>query len=139
MNQKNENFSVPEFEDDAEPAQKPQKGQGKKKAEHEKYEPKASVNKKKEEVQSIKPVKTELEPGFHKQVGFVSESRILFPVGWKFRGGHISSKGNVVLNHCPECKHAQYPSQAVKGFCEVVNEKKGCGFSMIAELEAFEL
>jgi hypothetical protein len=87
----------------------------------------------------ILPKKSDLEPGAHKQIGFVTSSGILFPVGFKFKGGHISSKGSVVLNLCPKCGHHQYPSQAVKGFCEKVHEKKGCGFDMMAELEEFQL
>jgi hypothetical protein len=87
----------------------------------------------------IVPQKTDLEPGSHKQVGYVTKNGVLFPVGFKFKGGHISSKGSVVLNVCPKCGHHQYPSQAVKGFCEQVHEKKGCGFDMIAELEEVQL
>lgn len=86
-----------------------------------------------------KPQKTDLPSGAHKQKGYVTKSGILFPVGFKFKGGHISSKGNVVLNTCPKCGHQQYPAQAVKGFCEKLNEKTGCGFDKTEELEHYQL
>lgn len=89
------------------------------------------------ELEKIVPKKADpsLEPGAHKTIGYVTRSGLLFPVGFKFKGGHISSKGSVVLNICPKCGHQQYPNQAVKGFCERVHDKKGCGFNMIEELE----
>lgn len=81
------------------------------------------------------PQKTDLAPGSHKGSGFVTKSGLLFPIGFKFKGGHISSKGSVVLNKCPSCGHDQYPAQAVKGHCERFKE---CGFNMVSELEQYE-
>lgn len=83
----------------------------------------------------VKPVKTDLEPGLHYDKGYVSEAGILFPKGFKFKGGSVSWKGNVVLNQCPKCKTEMSPGDAVKGKC--TNEE--CGFDMVEELENFKL
>jgi hypothetical protein len=84
----------------------------------------------------IKPMKTDLDPGLHYDKGYVSEAGILFPKGYKFKGGSVSWKGNVVLSICPKCRTEISPSEAVKGVCTNVDN---CDFNMLEELEAFKL
>lgn len=79
-------------------------------------------------------------PGFHKRTadadgGFVNENGVRFPPGFKFPGGHVSSKGNVVLNRCPRCGNHNSIDEALQGVC--ANTK--CGHSAIEELEEYEL
>jgi hypothetical protein len=127
------------YDNKPEEPKKEEKGQSEKQAEPQTKAPEKKAAKGKAGVKELKPSKSSLDPGCHPQIGYVNGHGVLFPVGLKYKGGHISSKGNVVLNVCPECKNLQYPSQAIKGYCDVVNEKKGCGFNKVAELEEVEL
>ncbi len=95
----------------------------------------AVVSAKKVEAKEIKPVKTDLAPGIHYNVGYVSEKGILFPKGYIFKGGSVSWKGNVVLNICPKCRTELPPTEAVKGVC--TNQE--CNFNKVEELEDFKL
>lgn len=84
----------------------------------------------------------EYAPGFIKQVGYVNQNGVLFPVGFKFRGGLVGWRGNVVLNRCPKCGNKQMTDEAVLGIC--ANQKvpplgEPCGYSAIAELEDYIL
>lgn len=81
-------------------------------------------------------------PGFIKQIGFVNENGVRFPVGLKYEGGHIGTFGNVILNRCPKCGHQQSIDDARTGKCSnerVGGMKKVCGFDKVAELEEFTL
>lgn len=75
-----------------------------------------------------------LAAGFHKGFGYVNESGVRFPPGFKFPGGHVGTRGNVVLNRCPKCGNHQTIDEAMLGAC--ANPK--CGYSVIEELEACE-
>lgn len=72
--------------------------------------------------------------GEHPVVGFVTESGVLFPNGYRFKGGHIAN-GTVVLNRCPKCGHHQGIDDAISGICG--NQK--CRFSQHHELEEYTL
>jgi len=72
--------------------------------------------------------------GEHYLVGFVNESGVLFPNGYKFPGGHVTN-GNVVLNRCPKCGHSQNVDDALSGICG--NQR--CKFSKHDDLENFSL
>lgn len=90
-------------------------------------------------MEATKPRKSKLPPGrFYKAVGgegpeaelgYVNANGILFPVGHKFQGGHISSF-DVVLVTCPACKTRMLATEAIKGACS------GCNYSAIDELDA---
>lgn len=99
-------------------------------------------------VSKIAPYKTDLPPGIYKAThhilasekgpavpgkpGFyVNQHGIAFPVGFKFRGGHVSSKGNVVLVRCPECGNKLGVSEAVKGLCD----NRDCNYSAVDTLD----
>lgn len=74
-------------------------------------------------------------PGFHnKGVGFVNESGVRFPPGYKFRGGFIGSFGNVIMNRCPECGYQNSIDDARTGKCG--NQK--CGYDAVSKLEGIE-
>lgn len=76
--------------------------------------------------------------GFHKGAGFINENGVRFPPGYKFKGGHIGSFGNVILNRCPRCGHQQSVDEAREGRCgnQIAGvERRPCGFDMVAELE----
>lgn len=77
--------------------------------------------------------KMQYAPGSHKGVGYVNENGVLFPVRFKFKGGHIGTFGSVVLLKCHECGHVQSVDESRMGVCG------RCQFSQIDELEAYEL
>ncbi len=74
-------------------------------------------------------------PGHHKGGGYVNQSGVRFPPGFKFPGGHVGTRGNVVLNRCPKCGNHQAIDEAMLGLC--ANQK--CGYSAIEELEEYAL
>ena len=74
-------------------------------------------------------------PGFHKQVGFVTEAGVLFPVHFQFPGGFVGSFGNVILHKCPSCGYRNGIDEARSGVCG--NQK--CRFSQLEQLEQVEL
>lgn len=74
-------------------------------------------------------------PGPHKGVGYVNENGVLFPVHFKFKGGHVGTFGNVILNKCPECHTANGIDQARVGICG--NQK--CNYNQVVALEEYEL
>ena len=74
-------------------------------------------------------------PGFHKQIGFVSEAGVLFPVHYQFQGGFVGSFGNVILHRCPSCGHRQNIDEARTGVCH----NNECRFSQLEALEQVEL
>lgn len=71
--------------------------------------------------------------GFLENIGYVTESGVLFPCFYKFKGGHVGTFGNVILVSCPECKHYQSVDESREGVCA------RCGFSQIKELEEYVL
>lgn len=73
--------------------------------------------------------------GFHKGAGYVNENGVRFPPHFKFPGGHIGTRGNVVLNRCPKCRNHNSIDEAMLGKC--ANQE--CGFSVIEELEEYTL
>lgn len=90
------------------------------------------------------------EPGsFVRHVGYVNRNGVLFPVGFRFKGGHIADQPEeyaVVLNKCPKCGHRQTVDEAVQGECQNMKVKGGeddelgpCGFSAFEELDSFDL
>ncbi len=84
--------------------------------------------------------KMRFAPGFHKSVGFVNENGVLFPVGYKYRGGHVGSFGNVVLNRCPKCGNHQSIDEALSGACGNLRagpDRTACGFNQVHELEQY--
>ncbi len=116
----------------------------------EKAEKNAENSKKKngEKLKGLAPYKTDLPPGIYKathhvpasekgpaipgKTGFyVNQHGIAFPAGFKFKGGHISSKGNVVLVKCPECGNRLGVSEAVKGLCD----NRDCNYSAVDALD----
>lgn len=77
--------------------------------------------------------------GDHPQVGYVNENGVLFPNGFKFRGGHVMN-GLVVLNTCPRCGSRQSIDEALEGACANLKagpEKQKCGFNMHRELAEY--
>ena len=85
--------------------------------------------------------KMQYAPGEHLSVGYVSENGVLFPNGFKYKGGHVTN-GTVVLNQCPRCGHRQSIDDAISGACGNMRagvEKAPCGYSQVAVLEAFKL
>lgn len=80
-------------------------------------------------------------PGFHKKTsdaegGYVNENGVRFPPGFKFPGGHVGTRGNVVLNRCPRCGNHNSIDEAMQGAC--ANPK--CGYDVKAEeLDVYEL
>jgi hypothetical protein len=72
-----------------------------------------------------------LAAGYHKGFGFVNENGVRFPPGFKFPGGHVGTRGNVVLNRCPKCGNHNSIDEALLGVC--ANSK--CGYSVLEELE----
>lgn len=92
---------------------------------------------------SLKPRKSKLPPGrFYKaqggegpeaDLGYVNAHGILFPVGYKFNGGHISSF-DVVLVACPKCKKRPLAVESVKGICP----ENECRYSALDELDAID-
>lgn len=79
-------------------------------------------------------------PGFHKRTpeydgGFVNESGVRFPPGFKFPGGFVGTRGNLVLNRCPKCGNHQSIDEALLGVC--ANSK--CGHDVKEELEEYTL
>lgn len=80
--------------------------------------------------------------GFHRQVGFVNENGVRFPPGYKFKGGHVGTFGNVILNRCPRCGHQQSVDEAREGRCGNLRagvERRPCGYDQVAELEEITL
>lgn len=65
--------------------------------------------------------------------GYVNPHGILFPVGHKYLGGHVST-WDVCLVVCPKCKRRNSATEAVKGACGEIS----CGYSQIDELDAME-
>ncbi len=90
------------------------------------------------------------EPGeFVRHVGYVNKNGVLFPVGFRFKGGHIADQPEeyaVVLNKCPKCGHRQSVDEAVQGECQNMKAPGGpdgelgpCGFSAFEELDSYDL
>lgn len=78
----------------------------------------------------------EFQPGMFNNYGYITPGHVLFPIGYKFQGGHVSWR-DVVLQHCPECGLViKMSSEQVKGECEDV---EGCGFSAIKMLDNLEI
>lgn len=78
--------------------------------------------------------------GEHQAVGFVNESGVLFPNGYKFKGGHVQN-GVVVLNKCPQCGHRNGVDDALSGRCgndKAGPEKVPCGYSAFSHIEEHE-
>ncbi len=78
----------------------------------------------------------EFQPGMFPELGYISPSHVLFPIGYKFKGGFISWR-DVVLQQCPECGLVmKMSSEQVKGICEDV---VSCGYSAIEALDNTEI
>jgi len=69
--------------------------------------------------------------------GYLNRHGIFFPSGYKFKGGHVSYRGHVVLVKCPVCNFRNSSDRALQGWCgnQKANEGNGCGFSAIEQLE----
>lgn len=92
----------------------------------------------------------EYEAGeFVRHVGYVNRNGVLFPVGFKFKGGHIADQPAeyaVVLNKCPRCERKQTVDEAVQGECQNMKARNAhddelgpCGFSAFEELDSYDL
>lgn len=82
-----------------------------------------------------------LASGEHPLVGFVNENGVLFPNGFKIKGGHVQN-GLVVLNRCPKCGNHQSIDEALSGSCanrKAGPEKLPCNHNPRAELEDWTL
>jgi hypothetical protein len=92
----------------------------------------------KEEKNAAAEKRAALEPGENKQLGYLNDHGILFPVGFKFKGGRVSWRGSIVLNRCPKCGHQNMSTDAVKGVCandKVKGTGEPCGYSLIDSVE----
>lgn len=78
-----------------------------------------------------------LEEGANSQAGYLNQYGILFPVGFKFKGGLVSWRGSIVLNRCPKCGHHNMSTEAVKGECSNERGKNNepCKYSLIESIE----
>lgn len=85
---------------------------------------------------------------YHRHIGYVNASGVLFPVGFRYKGGHVANQPaeyGIVLNHCPKCGHRQSVDEAVQGECQnmkvrdVDGDLGPCGYSAYEELDSYEL
>lgn len=81
-------------------------------------------------------------PGNHRGVGFVNENRVLFPVHFRFKGGFVGTRGNVVIKQCPSCGHIPSVDDSLQGRCpnpRAGAEKVPCEFDQVALLNEITL
>ena len=83
-----------------------------------------------------------------RHVGYVNQHGVLFPCGFRFKGGHIGDcapEYAIVLNNCPKCGHKQGVDEAVQGACQnlkvrsVDGEFQPCGYSALDELDSYDI
>ncbi len=93
---------------------------------------------------TVKPIKAPPELAheqFHLHVGYVNKYGVLFPMGFRFKGGHVSFR-DVVLNRCYKCGHRQSIDEACMGECQNMKVPplgEPCGHSAYDELNSYEL
>jgi hypothetical protein len=83
------------------------------------------------------------------RLGYVNANGVLFPCGFRFKGGHVAMttpEYGVVLHTCPKCGQRQAVDEAVQGECQNMklrdpetDDLGPCGFSAFDELDSYEL